>query len=91
MIQVYKILNGHYDIEPETIFHRSRVHQTRGHSFKLSKATTSLNVRKFYFSNGIINDWNDLTEHIVYATSLNQFKGRLDKHMSKMKSNYWNK
>jgi len=78
-------------MESETIFHRSEVHQTRGHSFKLSKASTSLNVRKFYFSNSIINDWNDLTEHIVSATSLNQFKGRLDKHMRITKSNDWTK
>jgi hypothetical protein len=91
LIQVYKILNGHYDMAPETILHRSSVHKTREHSFKLTKATTSLNVRKFYFSNNIINDWNDLSEHIVSATSLNQFKGKLERHMKTTRSSEWNK
>ena len=46
---------------------------------KLSKQRTSLDVRKFSFSQRVMQEWNKLSQDVVDATSVNQFKNRLDK------------
>ena len=37
-----------------------------------------LNVRKNFFSQRVVNDWNKLPETVVNSTSINMFKKRLD-------------
>jgi len=46
---------------------------------KLSKQRTSLDVRKFSFSQRVVREWNKLSQDVVEAASVNQFKKRLDK------------
>jgi len=46
---------------------------------KLLKQRTILDVRKFSFSQRVVQEWNKLSQHVVDATSVNQFKNRLDK------------
>ena len=46
---------------------------------KLSKQRTSLDVRKFSISQCVVQEWNKLSQDVVDATSVNQFKNRLDK------------
>jgi len=53
--------------------------QLRGQIMKLSKQRTSLDVRKFSFSQRVVQEWNKLSQDVVEATSVNQFKNRLDK------------
>jgi len=48
-------------------------------AIKLSKQRTSLDVRKFSFSQCVVQEWNKLFQDVLDATSLNQFKNRLDK------------
>ena len=36
-------------------------------------------MRKFTFSNRIVDEWNKLPEKVIAAPSLNAFKNRLDK------------
>jgi len=45
---------------------------------KLLKQRASLDVRKF-FSQRVVKEWNLLPQDVVDATSVNQFKKRLDK------------
>ena len=54
-------------------------YQLRGHAMKLSKQRTSLDVRKFSFSQRVVQEWNKLSQDVVEATSVNQFKNRWDK------------
>jgi len=51
--------------------------QLRGHIMKLSKQRTSLDVRKFSFSQRVVQKWNKLSQDVVDATSVKQFKNRL--------------
>ena len=37
-------------------------------------------LRKYFFSNRIINIWNSLPNSVVMADTVNQFKHRLDKY-----------
>jgi len=46
---------------------------------KLSKQRTSVDVRKYSFSQRVVQEWNKLSQDVVNATSVNQFKNRLDK------------
>jgi len=55
---------------------------TRGHSLKISKHSCTKDIRKYCFSNKVINRWNSLPDHIVQASSINVFKNGLQKMRS---------
>ena len=38
-------------------------------------------MAKYSFGNRVVNDWNSLPDSVVQATSVDAFKGRLDRHM----------
>ena len=52
---------------------------TRGHSLKLSMQHSTSRHRSHFFSQRIINMWNQLSEETVSATSIDMFKSHLDK------------
>ena len=78
MIKTYQILHSELDLQPDSFFTPARYSRTRGHQWKLSKEQAKSRVRRHCFSVRIINDWNALPAEVVLASSLNQFKSRLD-------------
>ena len=52
--------------------------RTRGHSLKLAKKCTRLDLRQHFFSERIINIWNQLDDATVSASSVNRFKHHLE-------------
>ena len=49
----------------------------------LSKQRASLDVRRFFFSQRVVNEWNLLPQQVVDAASVNhEFKNRLNKYHS---------
>ena len=54
--------------------------RTRGHGLKLVKSRFSKEVRKHYFYNRVINDWNELPAYVVHSRGVEEFKKNLDKH-----------
>jgi len=64
MIEVLKLLNGFDVVAPNTFFNRSST-GLRGHEFKSYKSSFCTNLRKFSFSNRIVQDWNSLPQHVV--------------------------
>ena len=83
LIQVFKILNGHYDINWEDFFtlDTDRTHNTRGHSKKLVKHRTLTSMRQKSFCYRVVDHWNNLTEEIVTAKTVTSFKTLLDKRL----------
>ena len=81
MIQVYKIITGINHLKPELFFDMA-INKicTRGHSLKLNKTHNRLDIRKYSFSQRVINNWNSLPESVGSAESLNLFKNKLDEH-----------
>jgi len=53
---------------------------TRGNNKKLYKTRPRLDIRKFSFSNRVVDTWNSLPNSVITATSIKSFEARLDKY-----------
>ncbi len=80
MIEVFKMLNGVYDVSVVPKLNRSFESRTRGNAFKLAHEYIKHDVRKYSFCVRIINTWNSLPDYVVTSLSVNSFKNNLDKH-----------
>ena len=76
LIETFKTVNRKYDINPELFFQLNEGDR-RGHDHKLFKKRFRLNVRKYAFSNRVI-DLNLLSANCVNCSTINTFK----KHLS---------
>jgi len=59
--------------------YKSSVHVTRGNDTRLEKSRVKYDLRKFSFSNRVVNIWNSSPNWVVSANTTNTFKARLDK------------
>ena len=82
MIEAYKISNKIYDekVSSNILKFNTTEHQTRGHNFKLERESFRLDLRKYYFSNRIADEWDALPRSVVNADSVKHFEIGLDKH-----------
>ena len=53
--------------------------RTRGHSWKIVKRRSSLDIRKYFCSERVVHRWNSLSQEDVDQTTLNGFKKALEK------------
>ena len=81
LIEVFKILNHLENIDEKIFFTRSSTNNLRGHTCKLFKSFSKKLCRRTFFSQRVINYWNDLPQHVVDSHSLVMFKRRLDDFM----------
>ena len=84
MILTYNIFeSGDQEIIKKLLHPRTCIEcaQTRGNGRKLMKEHCRLNVRRYSYSQRIVNIWNSLPRNIVYAENTNRFKGLFDVHM----------
>lgn len=88
MIETYKIITGKYESSVAPVFKFSDVKITRGNEYKLDTARTHYDMRKYYFTNRVVNIWNSLPNDIVKACSVNQFKNKLDKFWERQEVMY---
>ena len=63
MIQTYKLLTRKENIDPEKLFIMNR--RGRGNGLKIHKKGFNSDVRKFHFSQRVINPWNKLKRKVV--------------------------
>ena len=89
MIEVFKIINGIYDpLTTVDMFELNTTSNTRGHSRKIRKKPSRLNVRKYTFTNRIVEIWNNLTESVIQAKTVKQFEIGLDEHWKHQECKY---
>lgn len=82
LIEVFKIIHGLTAVDVNTFFHLAgNDSQTRGHCYKIRKQHSRLNSRKYFFSNRVVSEWNNLSLAAVTSPSINSFKGHLDSYL----------
>jgi len=64
LIKTYKILTGK-KINSEQLFQKATTIDLRGHSFKLYKKSSQLDIGKYFFSQRIVDYWNKLPDDVV--------------------------
>jgi len=80
LIEVFKICNGLSTIRLNELFTLDdNIEGTRGHYWKLAKFRCTRDCCKYFFSNRVIIRWNQLDQRAVGASSINSFKGCLNK------------
>jgi uncharacterized protein (DUF4415 family) len=85
LIETYKIRKDAYKISKDKILPLKGYKKTRGHPLKLEKQEIHLDLRKKFYSVRVHDAWNALPESVINAPSVETFKGRLDKHLGKLK------
>ena len=78
MIETYKIVSGKYDSLAAPMLPSPHSYVTRGHDLRLKKNGARYDLRKFFFTNRVVNIWNSLPDYVVHADTVNCFKSRLD-------------
>ena len=71
----------HNVYDPETtksLLSLSNITRTRSHPLKLSKKSTNTLKYQKFFTNRIINNWNNLPSDIIMSDSVNSFKNKID-------------
>jgi len=79
LIEVFKMCNGLSRLKLNEFFTLAdNTRGIRGHSRKLVKFWCTRDCCKYFFSNKVINRWNQLDQGAVDASSISAFKGWLD-------------
>jgi len=78
LIETYKILTGKEKISSEQLFQKATTIDLRGHSLKLYKKSSRLDIRKYFFSQSIFDYWNKLPDDVVSAATIYSFNNKLD-------------
>ena len=78
-IEVFKIVNGYEDVDRNMFCKLKEGSRTRGHKAALVKEQCRLDMRKYSFSQRVINERNKLPDDCVNASSVNMFKNRMIK------------
>ena len=85
MIEVYKIATGKERIDKEQFLKfGDRHYELRGHTMKLGKERSRLEIRRNFFSQRVVNCWNSLPSEVVNVKTVNNFKNTYDRHRQKM-------
>ena len=75
-METYKILHHKYKLNPDSLFIRPN-RDLRGHEFKLHRETVNTDIRKNFFTNRVIDKWNNLPAETVAAPREDTFKKKL--------------
>ena len=79
LIETYKIFQGMYNIEIESILNKAPHNRTRNSLFKILMSHSKTNHLRFSLNNRVAMMWNALTNSTKSAENMNKFKNCLDK------------
>ena len=65
LIEAFKILNDFTNVQMRTAFTLNATQFTRGHPFKLVKSRCNLELRRHFFTNRLVNQWNSLPSYVA--------------------------
>ena len=78
---MFKIVSGYENIDRYIFFKLKEGSRTRGHKAAAVKERYRLVMRKYSFSQSVINEWNKLSKDCVNASSVNKFKNRINRYL----------
>ena len=78
IIETYTIITGKYDSDVVPFMNTINTFRTRGNDRRLQKVQFKYDLRKYCFTNRVVNIWNSLPNWVVIAENANIFKTRLD-------------
>ena len=85
LIECFKILKGMDRVQKDNFFQtRESSGSMRGHRFKLYKKQCRTDLRKFFFTNRVVDIWNSLPAEVVESSTLGSFKSSVDKFFNKI-------
>ena len=79
MLQMYRIVTEIDKLDKDNIIKMDLGERTRGHKFKLCKNRAITREKRNTLGSRAVNDWNTLSDYVVSAENLIQFKIRLEK------------
>ena len=80
LIEAFKILNDFTNVQMGAAFTLNTTQFTRGHPFKFVKSRCNLELRRHFFTNRVVTQWNSLPSYVVCVPTVNSFKSKLDNH-----------
>ena len=76
LIETFKIINNNYNIGTDLFFQFDDGGR-RGHCKKLFKRRFKLDVRKYVFSNRVVDKWNSSPDNCVTCNTLTALKSHI--------------
>ena len=73
------MLKGIAKLDYSLFFKLSGDSKVTEHTYKIVKNSFRMDVRKTFFSNRVVDAWNELPQYVVDAETVNSFKARLEK------------
>ena len=80
LILMYRIITKDIKINTNQLFTMEKNSKTRGHAFKVHVDNKSnSDIRRNYFTERVVQPWNNLPNNIVNSTTVKHFKAQYDK------------
>ena len=95
LLQAYRGMNGVDDVDPSKWFTMVQerngamsTRHTRG-AFSVERGESNGAVRRNFWSQRVVDPWNNLPDEVKYAKSLNEFKNGIDNLRARSKGGQW--
>ena len=79
MVEMFRIINNIDKVNSNKIFPKNE-NTTRGHKHKIYKKQCRTNIRKYSFSQRVVDTWNSLPAKVIESNTVNGFKNQLNSH-----------
>ncbi len=80
-IESFKIFKGFTNVDANKMFSIDNTSRTRSNGVTLRCKQVQLDCTKFFFTNGLVREWNKLPPSVMQCDTMNSFKNKLDHHL----------